>query len=377
MPQSNKTPIEFIKYMCKELGIEYVDEYRKNNKRYIKIKKTKDNKITLEDVELSKLKAWYKKGSCERKKQIPSWKISVEEIQMMCKKLGFIYIDSYSSNGYTNVQYICQTHYYKGKQTTTVYNIKRWYLNNSNCMCAHSNRDTEDLKRDPNLNTRVKIIGEYKKSNQKIECECKECSNRWKTTPNKLQQGEGCPICASKDVRNKLMISNEEFVEKLKNKQPNLDLIGDYNGAKNKCKYRCKLCGYEGEAIASSLLSLNTGCRRCKCTIGERKVGYWLDTHDYKYKTEFIFPECKDIAPLRFDFYIPSINTCIEYQGEQHYKPIVFQKDEAENVDIDFAKLKERDKIKREFCANNNIALIEVPYWEINNIDNYLNKLIC
>ena len=34
------------------------------------------------------------------------------------------------------------------------------------------------------------------------------------------------------------------------------------------------------------------------------------------------FKDCKDKRQLPFDFYLPSYNVCIEYQGEQHYRPI-------------------------------------------------------
>ena len=42
----------------------------------------------------------------------------------------------------------------------------------------------------------------------------------------------------------------------------------------------------------------------------------------------------------------------------------------------EFVDIKIRDTIKTEYCKKNNIKLIRIPYWEINNIEEILNKEI-
>ena len=37
---------------------------------------------------------------------------------------------------------------------------------------------------------------------------------------------------------------------------------------------------------------------------------------------------------------------------------------------------KQNDNIKTQYCQNNNIKLIRIPYWELNNIETILNDLI-
>jgi hypothetical protein len=69
---------------------------------------------------------------------------------------------------------------------------------------------------------------------------------------------------------------------------------------------------------------------------------------------------CKDKQKLPFDFYLPNYNICIEFNGEQHYKPIKWFGGEKTLEGI-----KKRDKIKMEYCQNNNIPLIII------NNDNY------
>ena len=64
-------------------------------------------------------------------------------------------------------------------------------------------------------------------------------------------------------------------------------------------------------------------CGRCKTSRGEEKVKEVLDKLKITYKQQYTFKDC--INPntgylLRFDFYLPDYNCCIEYDGIQHFK---------------------------------------------------------
>ena len=53
-----------------------------------------------------------------------------------------------------------------------------------------------------------------------------------------------------------------------------------------------------------------------------------------------------------FDFYLPELNTCIEFNGLQHYTPITYFGGENE-----FNKLKIRDEIKKKGIVMITISL--------------------
>lgn len=71
-----------------------------------------------------------------------------------------------------------------------------------------------------------------------------------------------------------------------------------------------------------------------------------------------------EIKNYRVDFYIPTKNIIIEYNGLQHYQPVNFTlKLDSDSVLISHNKFKqqqERDEYIREFCLNNKIKLIEI-----------------
>ena len=79
-----------------------------------------------------------------------------------------------------------------------------------------------------------------------------------------------------------------------------------------------------------------------------------------------------DKNALPFDFYISEYNTLIEYQGEQHYKAIrrgnMSQDEALQNLKL----IQKHDNIKRNYCTMNNINYIEIPYWENEDIENYI-----
>lgn len=62
---------------------------------------------------------------------------------------------------------------------------------------------------------------------------------------------------------------------------------------------------------------------------------------------------------IRMDFFIPKINTFIEYNGRQHYEPV-----EDFGGIKEFERQKERDLLVREACLNKGYTLIEIPYYE-------------
>ena len=62
-------------------------------------------------------------------------------------------------------------------------------------------------------------------------------------------------------------------------------------------------------------------------------------------------------GPLPFDFYLPEQNTCIEFDGLQHFKPI----DWFGGVET-FLYIQKNDRLKDEYCLNNSIKLLRIKY---------------
>ena len=102
-------------------------------------------------------------------------------------------------------------------------------------------------------------------------------------------------------------------------------------------------------------------------------VYQYLKRHDISFISQYKFSDCIDINQLVFDFYLPELNTCIEYNGKQHYMPI-----ERFGGEERFAVQIKHDEIKREYCKKNDIKLIEIKYTikTYEKIEKYLDSAI-
>jgi hypothetical protein len=102
---------------------------------------------------------------------------------------------------------------------------------------------------------------------------------------------------------------------------------------------------------------LGQGCPICNESKGENEIRKYLIKNNIKFIQQYKFPNCKHIKKLPFDFYLPNMNMCVEFNGEQHYKPI-----NAWGGIEKFKTIKLRDKIKINFCCENKIKLLIIKY---------------
>jgi very-short-patch-repair endonuclease len=109
------------------------------------------------------------------------------------------------------------------------------------------------------------------------------------------------------------------------------------------------------------------GCIHCKNSIGEEKIFQLLKQNGIPFEAQKTFPELRLDLPLRLDFYLPEINTAIEFDGIQHQVALeIFGGEEG------LKKRRERDRAKKEYCEANNIRMIRV--WYNQNPENVLRE---
>lgn len=116
---------------------------------------------------------------------------------------------------------------------------------------------------------------------------------------------------------------------------------------------RCQ-CGKEKDVLGRSLKtgrSLSCG-NHSNISKGNVKISEILDEAGINYEIEKKFSSCKDKTYLPFDFYVNN-KYLIEYDGEQHY-------DQKSIFDYEYTH--KHDLIKSQWCKENKIPLIRIPY---------------
>lgn len=250
------------------------------------------------------------------------------------------------------VSFICNIHKDKGIQT-----LLRGNLHNSKKPCKYCNHrnltqiELMDLINDCKLDC-VEVLSEnIKNIKSRVECMCTIHNEKYETLVESVINGRGCNKCSIEKSRNYLTFL--EAQEKLKRNKPDIELIS-YEQCSKPITVRCTNCG----ELWQTNIQEPSRCPNCDNKfIGESLVYQYLKSHNISFIHQHKFEDCFDINQLVFDFYLPELNTCIEYNGKQHYMPI-----DRFGGEERFLTQVKHDEIKREYCKRNNINLIEIKY---------------
>lgn len=209
------------------------------------------------------------------------------------------------------------------------------------------------------------MLEEYKGNHEKIKMKHDVCGHVWKVAPSKFKYMERrCPYCNGGS-----QFTNDMFLRKFYENHDNSYIVLDkYTNASIKISIKHSKCNNIFLATPHNLMKKNnpTGCPLCYSSHGEKQVRQILRNMGFNFCEQKTFKGLKNINPLKFDFYIPELNTVIEYNGKQHYEPIEFFGG-VEN----FLKAQHRDNLKKEYCKENEIYFLEIPY-HIKDIEKFI-----
>lgn len=201
---------------------------------------------------------------------------------------------------------------------------------------------------------------------------CNECGFEWKTTPHNLLSGEGCPNCKKKTISELKKKSQEQYEQELREVWGDrVILVDEYKTTDTPIYHMCGKCGHKWKVSPHNLLSgRGTCCPKCNMSKGEVAIDVFLTNNNIKYEFnrpvfEWLIFEKK----MKPDFWLPDYNLVIEYNGEQHYMPI-----EQFGGEDGFKVTQLRDELKRKQLNEHGVDLLEIPYWEYNNISKILDK---
>ena len=131
--------------------------------------------------------------------------------------------------------------------------------------------------------------------------------------------------------------------------------------------WKCQCdCGRIFYTTSSKIINKTISDCGCKTgSQGEKNINYLLQKLNIKFIQQHFFTDCVNPQTkkyLYFDFYLPDYNCCIEYDGKQHYKEVKTWRESLKEI-------QKRDSLKNQYCRNNNVKLIRIPYFDYNLID--------
>lgn len=217
----------------------------------------------------------------------------------------------------------------------------------------------------------VLLSDEYKNNHTKLKFGC-SCGSIFYTGFDNFvyQETRQCLECANKNRTKDKVLTIDEVKTRVEENGNSVLLSTEYINAQRKLKFQCKC----GNIYSRSWNGFNNGqgyCLECskKHSKGEDKIKIFLESKNIKFNREYTFDGCKFKRKLPFDFYLPDLNTCIEYDGEFHF--------DTDRIPFGNPSLQQkRDAIKTKFCKDNHIKLIRIPYYDFNRIEEILETAI-
>lgn len=175
----------------------------------------------------------------------------------------------------------------------------------------------------------------------------------------------GCEQCHYESK----LLTQEQFLDKAK------EVHGDeydyseaiYKSNREPVVIICKKHGRFTQAAGDHIRARGCGCQICSSSKGEKGITRILNMLKIEFIKEFSF----NYTPYRYDFCLPTYKILIEFDGEQHFRPVNLWGGES-----GFLKQQTTDVKKNLLALANNHFLIRIPYFKFDNLDKVLCKEI-
>ena len=201
----------------------------------------------------------------------------------------------------------------------------------------------------------------YVNNNSNLKWKCDK-DHIWYASANKIKTAKTwCPECNG---------SKKKTIEEMHNIAESKNgkcLSNKYLGAHHKLLWECEK-KHQWLASYHAVKTSNSWCPICSDSKGEKLIRMFLEKNNINFIRQKKFNDCRNKNKLPFDFYLPTENILIEYDGIMHYKPI-----EYFGGNDGLLLRKKLDLIKNNYCKINNIKLIRIPYFE-KDVINILKK---
>lgn len=178
--------------------------------------------------------------------------------------------------------------------------------------------------------------------------------------------GNRCSMCTSSKRKKKL-----EDITKAFSRNGYKLLTQKYVDCKTKLKYICPE-GHKGQ-IRWNDFQQGHRCFQCREWKGEKELGEILEQL-YPGKVE---PQdsLEFLGRQTVDYSVRQYHLAFEYDGEHHFRPVVYNNGDAERSKERFAAQQRRDTRKDRLCKKNNYILVRIAYNEALNLDNVKRKI--
>ncbi len=205
----------------------------------------------------------------------------------------------------------------------------------------------------------------YKNSREKLWIDCTiDEHGPFEQWPRIHLEGKGCPICGRESAAALARLSPEEIISRFTEiHRGRYDYSqAEIYGTDSYIKIGCPENNHGPFKQKVSTHLEGKGCPKCSLSKGETAVARILEKNEIDFEVEFGIKDGIDSKILRYDFLISGQKILLEYDGEQHYRPVTFGGMSEEKAIEVHNLIKSRDERKNVWASENGYKLIRIKY---------------
>ena len=127
----------------------------------------------------------------------------------------------------------------------------------------------------------IDVLSKYISNKTKMDFYCTIHDCKFSKYPSNFLRSYGCKFCGYVQLSISKTKSHEEYVDRVKQQNPHLTILGIYNGCSEKVRVRCTRDEYEWDAIANTLITETNVCPLCNTHVVVKGVNDLATTHNY------------------------------------------------------------------------------------------------
>lgn len=226
-------------------------------------------------------------------------------------------------------------------------------------MGKHDSRTTEEIIKDLGL-----TLNSVKDKSYNMTC---VNGHKLVYTERRIRSGKAtCNICDGRrlDTQNiqreldrygYIFVTGETSIDRCGNEVIN---------ASQRITVKCASQGHEIAAMCMSDIRRGKRCPHCSGSVrnnsysrGEEIIAKVLDLNDIAYTRQepITVITSEGVQTLRLDFFLPEMQTIIEYDGEHH------KYGRSDGTREDLLALQKRDRIRDQYAKDNNLTMVRIP----------------
>lgn len=306
-------------------------------------------------------------------------KLTIDAVRLGVENRGGILISKEYVNAHSKLIIRCCKGHIFSTNWSNIYSNNRWCSVCAIKARAYKSRHSQSyIKNEIKTRFNCILLSTYETNKSLLELKCIKCGGTFNASWASLQVGD--KKCLHGKVIKKYTF--EEVQRVIKSKGGTV-LDTEYFGRFKRIKIQCDTCNYMWSPLFDSVLT-NHWCPECSRGKSQKFLSKII-SEIFQDKTivqgfkKFEWLKTSKGGKQELDIWVPELKLAIEYDGEQHFRPVCFGGMDLKQAKQNFKKQKQRDNLKNKKILNHPDDIkyfVRIRYDEPLTVEHITSRLI-